>query len=63
MLLKLAQEVSIGGLLLGIRVILLVAMLLGATVAIFHSGVELAISSWKKEWVMHGTFHVIYGGR
>jgi hypothetical protein len=63
MLLKLAQGFSIGGLLLGTRAILLVAMPLGATVVIFQSGMELAISAWKREWGVHSAFHVICGTR
>jgi hypothetical protein len=59
-LLKFAQEVSIGVLLLGTITILLVAMPLGATVAFFRSGVELAISACKRAWGVHGAFHVIF---
>jgi hypothetical protein len=62
-LLKLDQEVSIGGLLLVKSAILLVAMHVGASVVIFRSGVELAISAWKRAWGMHGDFRVIYGTR
>jgi hypothetical protein len=59
MLLKLAHEVSIRGLLLGTIAIFLEAMPLGATVAIFWLGMELAISASKRAWGVHGDFHVI----
>jgi hypothetical protein len=61
MLLKLAQKVTVVGLLLGTSTIFLVAMPLGATVAMFRSGLELAISAWKIAWGVHGAFHVICG--
>jgi hypothetical protein len=58
---KLAHEISICGFLLGTSAILLVAMPLSATVAIFRSGVDFAILAWKRVWGVHGAFHVILG--
>jgi hypothetical protein len=60
-LLKLAQEVSVDGLLLGTSDIFLVAIPLGAIVAVFWLGVELAISAWKRAWGVHSAFRVICG--
>jgi hypothetical protein len=56
-LLKLAQEVYIGGLVLVTIAIFLVALSLRATVAFFLVGRGKA---WKRVWGVHVAFHVIY---